>query len=305
MKQDLPLSYPRMIEKYLEDRINERNLTEDDNFDEVIFDHNTYSFDIHSDAEVVRITNKDTNQLWNVTKWDCRSEYEDMIELNELLDYIEQQVKFTVHDWVKHYTKEGPIYAGALVNIYNDGASQHIDIISGGAIYITDTNNVKLTGGIDYVCETSNDSTHVELDIEHTTETGKYTNDIKGTVENLALNLLNAEHVMSYVQAPLRNSAPPIALHDSVFELSKYVTACGLITKIDKENKIVTFNNNGYDYTILKDGTWHNNEAKAPMDKKNELGLLYYRTSIYMRFNTSEEKNFVRGVIALLNIISV
>lgn len=294
-----------MIEKYLEDRINERNLTEDDKFDELIFNQITYSFDVHSDEEVVRITNKDTNQLWNVTKWDYHNDYKDMSELNQLLDYIEQNVKFTVQDWIKHYTNDGPIYTGALVNIYNDGGSQHIDILSGGGLYIYNNDNIEITGGIDYVCETNNNSTNVELDIEHTTETGKTTNATKGVVENLALNLFSAEHVMSYVQAPLRNSALPIALYDSVFELTTYVTVCGLHIKIDKESKIVTFRSNDYEYTIRKDGTWHNNQAKEPMAEKSELSLMYYRTCLYMRYNTTEEKSFVRGVITLLNTISV
>lgn len=304
MTQDLPLTYPRMIEKYLQDRINDRKLTSDDNFDEVVFDHNTYIFDVHSNDEMVRITNKVTNHLWNVTKWDCRSDYKDMIELNELLDYIEQNVRFTIYDWINYYTKNGPIYSGSLINIYRDTRGYHIDIISGGAIYIDSANRITITGGVEYIHEMHNDTTRIELDIKETTETGKYTNDTNGVVENLALNLLNAEHALAYVQSPVHNNSSPIALQDGVFELTTCVSLCGLAITIDKENKIVTFDSNGYSYTILKDGTWHNNETVALVTKKSPPNSMIYKTGFYMRYNTNEEKSFARGVIALLNKIT-
>ena len=106
MQQNLPLNYPAIITKFLQDRISADEVKQPDkpetnslvDFDIVFFKGLEYQFDLLDDGAIICIKELNSNQVYNITKYDHPAMYKDMPDLMALLNHIEQRTMFTVTD---------------------------------------------------------------------------------------------------------------------------------------------------------------------------------------------------------------
>lgn len=304
MKQNLPISYPVMIEKFLQDRITNNTLGEV-SFDELTFNSKVYKFDILGDGSVVRIINQTDNQIYNITEHDYMHTYDDMLDLNNLLNYIEQTVEFTITDWVESYLSIGDVYSGALIDIYRDGKDISIDINDRLGVFISHKHDSPLfTGGVNLVASQVADEVSITPIFFGAGELALQTNAYPEDVKDFIKGLLNSENTAQYVERFKQTSEDnKYVVNKTVFDKSGEIYACGIKVLVDSENGLITIPGKDRNYVVTRHGTCRIEDISPDTDKNN---LLAFTNSMFMRtirISRAEER-YIDGVIKLLNCIN-
>lgn len=308
MQQNLPLNYPAIITKFLQDRITADEVKQHDkpetnslvNFDIVLFKGLEYQFDLLDD-DIVCIKELGSNRVYNITKYDYPAMYKDMPDLLELLNHIEQRTKFTVTDWVQSYTKHSPMYVGKLIDVYKLDKDSHMV-------------RVKLEGkscGFSVSCGEVTFTSFVEFctSVSSFDETAKVSisagsiQQHKEVIESLdanndLLHLLNTEHSISHYFPEQRGDIVPLDI--SLPEDIAHIDLFGIVIGINHELGSLHFEWLDKSYGITTHGHLITTDITAESNRPVRPGNYGI---MFMRLSTCEELQLANAVVQTIKQI--
>lgn len=302
MVQNLPLNYPAIIKKFLEDRISTNQVNQPDrpetnglvDFDIVLFNGLEYQFDILDD-DIIRIKELDGNQVYNITKYDSPALYKDMPDLLALLNHIEQRTTFTVTDWVLSYTSHSPMYVGKLIDVYKLEKDLHVvrvkleDNTSG---FVVSHGTVTFTSFIEFKgLLTTSDKT---IDVSMSTGSIQQHQELIESLDanNDLLNLLNTEHSISHYFPGQGGKVDTLEVF--LPETVAYVNLFGIVVQVNHELNSLHFEWMGKNYDISVNGQLTVTDTPDESDQPDSSK--YFKT-IYMRISTREELQLANAVV--------
>lgn len=288
MYQDLPLSFVEIICKYLQQQIIKFKDVEDFEFDKITFKDVTYDFTVYEEEQLVRI--KDDDTVFNISKYDTRSDYQNNEPILALLEWIESQVVFTVQDWINAFLNKYPVYHGCLFDIYTTSKDNYVIALKSdtGAFTYNGTAST-IVDGVGYALITEGDANVIQITSGAPID---WCTDGEVFEDNALLSMMNAEHTL----ATLRK--PDMQINDWK-RLSEFdeITVCGIKVKVRGVDAIY-FDYKENHYVV----TASNNLSIDPIRSEvKEAGRAIYFHSLYIHFHTNEDKNFVQAIVSLLN----
>lgn len=301
MLQDLPLHYPAIITKHLQDRLNrgECDSGDGDSFDPdfnvIRFGGIEYEFDIIEEDELVRILDVNSDLLYNITKYDYREDYLNMPNVLALLDYIENNTVFNVADWIKHYTTDSTIYIGHLLELYTISDNEFvIRLVNGTQGFKVLGGNVHLLENIT-LCITPEGI--VTIEGRHVVDAGSPMSVSCKYSKAALTTLFNSEHSFDKIPKGQRERSLPI-INPDVFNLTSSYTLFGLCVEVDA-NSGVYFKIAEKQYRISVNG----HLQVDIVDKEDIITTRGYRNIVFMRIVTYEEIQVASSILKLLNNI--
>lgn len=305
LRQNLPLNYPEIITKFLQQRIDRGEFSElsTDNtleeFDKVEFDGLIYRLDVHQEEEIVCIKEELNNQVYNITKHDYTELYKDMPELLALLNYIESQVVFTVADWCIYFTNYAPIYNGMTIDLIKTsddayvvrhkfkGNTSGFKVVNGTVYRVSCINLLKASNS-------GNPSLQLDTVLDETDEHPYRTAEM----EQALLYLFNTEFTLSNFMPSGRDDLIPVSVMIPV-----YVTihdVFGIEVTVNHDDNSLSFNWDNKHFNITSAG--HVNVSLIEEVKPApRMGGVMFHTSIWARMTTDNEVRLARSVVQLLN----
>ena len=272
-----------------------------DDFGVLKHDNINYEFDSLNESHTLfRVTNKDTGIIYNITEYDYDDDYIHMPEVTSLMRFIENQVEFTIMDWVNYYTKDYPAYSGVSIDIWKDTHGKNTYIrqkISQASGFIIINPEMPLsTGGFYYVAAINDGATVINTLLHETNETGVSINNTPNQVTDWIKYTLNNEHLLNCVRCCDSNdNEHHIELNNRVWQLTALVEWSGVTLNLNDVSKVVTFEYKGYNYVIPERGRW--SKSKVP-DKNTPMFGSKYMFNTYV---TREENSFVTAIVNMLN----
>lgn len=301
MLQDLPLHYPAIITKHLQDRLNRDECDSDDSgsinpdFNVIRFDGIEYEFDIIEEDELVRILDVNSDVLYNITKYDYREDYLNMPNVLALLDYIENNTIFNVTDWIKHYTTDSTIYIGHLLELYTISDNEFvIRLVNGTQGFKVLGGNVHLLENIT-LCITPEGIATIEG--RHVVDAGSPMSVSCKYSKAALTTLFNSEHSFDKIPKGQRERSLPI-INPDVFNLTSSYTLFGLCVEVDA-NSGVYFKIAEKQYRVSVNG----HLQVDIVDKEDIITTRGYRNIVFMRIATYEEIQVASSILKLLNNI--
>lgn len=301
MLQDLPLHYPAIITKHLQDRLNCGECDSGDggsinpDFNIIRFGSIEYEFDIIEEDELVRILDVNSGLLYNITKYDYREDYLNMPNVLALLDYIENNTVFNVTDWIKHYTTDSTIYIGHLLELYTISDNEFvIRLVNGTQGFKVLGGNVHLLENIT-LCITPEGIATIEG--SHVVDAGSPMSVSCKYSKAALTTLFNSEHSFDKIPKGQRERSLPI-INPDVFNLTSSYTLFGLCVEVDA-NSGVYFKIAEKQYRISVNGYLQ----VDIVDKEDITTTRGYRNIVFMPIATYEEIQVASSILKLLNNI--
>lgn len=307
MQQNLPLNYPAIITKFLQDRITADEVKQHDkpetnslvNFDIVLFKGLEYQFDLLDD-DIVCIKELGSNQVYNVTKYDYPAMYKDMPDLLELLNHIEQRTKFTVTDWVQSYTKHSPMYVGKLIDVYKLDKDSHmvrVKLEGKSCGFSVSCGEVTFTSFVEFCTSVSSfDTAKVSISAGSIQQHKEVIESLDAN--NDLLHLLNTEHSISHYFPEQRRDIVPLDI--SLPEDIAHIDLFGIVVRINHELGSLHFEWMDKSYGITTHGhlitTDVSTESNRPVRAGN-YGIMF------MRLSTCEELQLANAVVQTIKQI--
>ena len=307
MQQNLPLNYPAIITKFLQDRITADEVKQLDkpetnslvNFDIVLFKGLEYQFDLLDD-DIVCIKELGSNQVYNVTKYDYPAMYKDMPDLLELLNHIEQRTKFTVTDWVQSYTKHSPMYVGKLIDVYKLDKDSHmvrVKLEGKSCGFSVSCGEVTFTSFVEFCTSVSSfDTAKVSISAGSIQQHKEVIESLDAN--NDLLHLLNTEHSISHYFPEQRRDIVPLDI--SLPEDIAHIDLFGIVVRINHELGSLHFEWMDKSYGITTHGhlitTDVSTESNRPVRAGN-YGIMF------MRLSTCEELQLANAVVQTIKQI--
>lgn len=301
MLQDLPLNYPAIITKHLQDRLNRGECDSDDgssinpDFNVIRFGGIEYEFDIFEEDELVRMLDVNSGLLYNITKYDDREDYLNMPNVLALLDYVENNTVFNVADWIKYYTAYSTIYIGHLLELYTISDNEFVIRLANG------TQGFKVLGGSVHLLE--NITLFVTPDgiatIEgsHVVNTGSPMPVSCEYSKATLTTLFNTEHSFDKIPKGQRERSLPV-INPDVFDLTSSYTLFDLRVDVDADSGVY-FEIAEKQYRVSVNG--HLNVDI--IDKEEVTHKSDYHNTLFMRIATYEEIQVASSILKLLNDI--
>lgn len=296
MKQNLPIDYPEMLVRFMTAQTQEE-------FGDVTYNDINYRLDsLNDEHTVIRITNTDTGVICNITEYDYTEHYANMPEIAELLMYIEDQIVFTSLDWVNHYTKKYPVYAGTTVDVYRDPGNNNIyikqKISQPNGFWIGDSQEPLFCNGFYYVPVDDGDVRSVTMLTYSTSDAAIGINNTPEQVESWIKCVLSNENLLNYVDARSWKNTHQIEKIDSrIYQIPSNVNWCGLDITIDSDNKTFSVIHDGNVFKVYADGTWSKKKYEEP---KPRAGIGFGSTYIYNTYVSPDDVAFVTAINDML-----
>lgn len=303
MQQNLPLNYPAIITKFLQDRISTDQVKQPNkpetnslvDFDIVFFKGLEYQFDLLDDGAIICIKELNSNQIYNITKHDYPAMYKDMPDLLGLLNYIEQRTMFTVTDWVQSYTKHSPMYVGKLIDVYKLDKDFHmvrVKLEGKTCGFSVSYGKVTFTSFVEFCTSVSSFDKTAKVSIS----SGSIQQH-KEVIESLdanndLLHLLNTEHSISHYFPEQRGDIVPldISFPDDITHIDLF----GIVVRINHELGSLHFEWMGKNYDISTHGHLITTDISAESNRPVRPGN-YGIT--FMRLSTCEELQLANAVV--------
>lgn len=301
MLQDLPLNYPAIITKHLQDRLNRGECDSADggsinpDFNVIRFGGIEYEFDIFEEDELVRILDVNSDVLYNITKYDDREDYLNMPNVLALLDYVENNTVFNVADWIKYYTAYSTIYIGHLLELYTISDNEFVIRLANG------TQGFKVLGGNVHLLE--NITLRVTPDGIATIEGSHVVNigspmPVSCKYAKAALTtLFNSEHSFDKIPKGQQERSLPI-INPDVFNLTSLYTLFGLRVEVGADSGVY-FEIEEKQYRVSVNG----HLQVDIVDKEEIIHKSGYHNTMFMRIATYEEIQVTSSILKLLNDI--
>lgn len=309
MKHSLPLSYPEMFKRFIEQGESRYR-------DTFIFNSHDYLIEpLGDDFDIMRVTNQTTGDVYNFTEHDYSITYVKMPHVNEMLNYIESQVIFTAWDWIEHFTKLFPTYEGQLVTIYNDRdknqAFVYVHTDKDNSFYLSKTHPPRVTGQLIYDYSENNSVRYVEVSVSDCGETADYINKVPGECEEILQSLFNTESALNFINTNRVRDDDAAKPDMSIWSLPPVIEFCGQSININAVHKQIEWTSDDYDYFINENGQW----TKTRIDKEVRAGnsIRKQDTSVtamfsikfaYITIKENREHANALGIVTMLNILA-
>lgn len=302
MQQNLPLNYPKIVKKYMEQHASGYR-------DTVMYNDIEYTIEpLGDDFEIMRLHNTVTSAVFNITEHDDSLTYKSMSEVMGLLRTIESKVVFTPMDWVNHFTQSYPVYHGDAISIYRECDSDLVIVQlhtgNDNTFTIDDKGNLTVTGHLNQIHTTVGDTVKIDITVDDTTDVDNYINSVPGLVDDWIQYAFNNEYLLSGANSMHVRHDNTDAINEGVWGIGPQVKLGDMIVTINPETRTVTWTMDDYDYHVTELGDWnkHKVEPKRELSAKSSGGVHMYTTS-YMHITIKEpsEYGFVMALVKLLN----
>lgn len=305
MQQNLPLNYPEIITKFLQQRVDRGDFSElsTDNtleeFDKVEFDGLIYRLDVHQEEEIVCIKEELNNQVYNITKYDYTELYKDMPELLALLNYIESQVVFTVTDWCTYFANYAPIYNGMTIDLLKTSTDTYVvrhkvkgnttgfKIINGTVYRVSCINILKVSNSGNPSIQLDTVLDDVDKHPHHTAE-----------MEQALLYLFNNEFTLSNFMPSGRGDLIPVSVMIPVYTTVHVVF--GIEVTVNHADNSLSFNWDNKQFNVTSAGHVSVSLIEEVKPAPKLAGIMFH-TSVWARVTTDNEVRLARAVVQLLN----
>lgn len=308
MQQNLPLHYPALIKRFMQQG--------DDGYqDTFVFEGDEYLIEPQGDDfEIMRVTNTVTCDVHNFTEYDYSITYEHMPKVRGMLRWIESQINYTVTDWIEHLTKDFPIYEGQLLTIYNDRQHNHVvvEVHTGkdNVFYIKDDESPKARGALNFMYKDEDDIRGVLVTSDEPGEDASYINKISEQCDDLLLALFNSEVSLSHINSTHVRYDNAEVIREEVWSMPGQVVCCGQAVTIDSERKTIDWSTDEHTYSINDEGMWSKtkinkrvNKVPPPTDS-SAINVMYHSNYIYITIKEANEHGFALGIVTLLNTLA-
>ena len=309
MKHSLPLSYPEMFKRFIEQGESRYR-------DTFIFNSHDYLIEpLGDDFDIMRVTNQTTGDVYNFTEHDYSITYVKMPHVSEMLDYIESKVIFTAWDWIEHFTKLFPTYEGQLVTIYNDRdknqAFVYVHTDKDNSFYLSKTHPPRVTGQLIYDYSENNSVRYVEVSVSDCGETADYINKVPGECEEILQSLFNTESALNFINTDRVRDDGAAKPDMSIWSLPAAIDFCGQSITINAEHKQIEWSTDDYNYSINEDGHW----TKSRIDKETtavgyvgeqdkSTVMMFSTKFMYVVIKENREHANALGIVSMLNILT-
>ena len=307
--QNLPLQYPTMIKKFIE---------QGSNCYQVDFTFNDTAYVIEplgDDFDVMRITNQATQNMINLTVHDYISNLAPMSEWMAVLNYIESQVKFGVTDWVEHYTSKFMQYRGSTLSINRmDGGTGDIYVTLHAMrdmyFRITPDDEIEPVDNLTFGFAIKDKTTCEIQCVPAPMSSNEQITYLHALAHDMLLRAFNNEYVLNtHISSPQMQSGDA-ALNNDIWSLPSNVQGFGCDVTLNHDVKTVTFTKDDFKYTIEQNGNWSKSripKATNVLDG-NQMMKPIVRYCTYFNFielNDFDEYAYVRGLVHVLNSIEL
>lgn len=302
MQQNIPLDYPKIIKKYMEQHVSGYR-------DTVVYNDMEYKIEpLGDDFEIMRLHNTVTNAVFNITEHDHSLTYKNMSEVLGLLRTIESLVVFTPMDWVNHFTQSLPAYHGNSLSIYrecdNDLTIVELHTGKDNTFTIDKHGNLKVTGRLRQVHSRVDGNVKVGITVEDVQDVDDYINAVPGLVNDWLDYVFNHEYLLVNANSMHVRYDNTDAINDGVWVAGPVVRIGDVLVNVNSEARTLSWTVDDHDYHVTEIGAWNKHKVEPKRVKpENASGVVYMYSTYFTHITIKEpsEHGFALALVKLLN----
>lgn len=302
MQQNIPLNYPQIIKKYMEQHVSGYR-------DTVI--HNDVEYKIEplgDNFEIMRLHNTVTNAVFNIVEHDHSLTYKTMSEVMGLLRTIESLVVFTPTDWVNHFTQSLPVYHGNSLSIYRECGNDLIvvELHTGkdNTFTIDKYGNLKVTGHLSQVHSRVDGNVNIGITVEDNQKVDDYINDVPKLVDDWLDYAFNNENLLVSANSMHVRHDNTDAINEGVWVTGPVVRIGDMLVNVNAEARTISWSIDDHDYHVTEIGAWDKRkvEPKRDIPERTSGTMFMYSTCfMYITIKKPSEHGFALALVKLLN----
>lgn len=302
MQQNIPLDYPKIIKKYMEQHVSGYR-------DTVVYNDMEYKIEpLGDDFEIMRLHNTVTNAVFNITEHDHSLTYKNMSEVMGLLRTIESLVVFTPMDWVNHFTQSLPVYHGNSLSVYrecdNDLTVVELHTGKDNTFTIDKHGNLKITGRLSQVHSRVDGNVNIGITVEDNQKVDDYINDVPELVDDWLDYAFNNEHLLTNANNMHVQHDNTDAINEGVWVTGPVVRIGDMLVNVNSDERTLTWTVDDHDYHVTETGVWDKRKVEPKRVKPEvaaDTAFMYSTSFMYITIKESSEHGFALALVKLLN----